>query len=483
MLDTQGEATFIIIDAPLYGCAAPQATLDILGNMRRSQKAVSPLWIDRCVQHGNIVELKQYIIRVSPTAAPPMHKASEEKSIDLGVPYSHAALVIGDTATLSATIRQANDKNLIDLGQSTRQSSVASRDTETFERKRRLSQSEVHLADDVVRPSGMIQKAVDPRVRPRPSVERQASDSEISTRPPTSIPRPGPATYSADILNQKRQFPRASVDDRPDATTLNPARSSLGMKDNPYVVVTSSIDASPRGVNTGSHSGQSIKPPYSNAAAKPGPSPPNATLSDRPNTPPLPPLPPHPSTSSGGLTSHGPIQQSDHRLNADVHSTGPSPSAKVQVAPMWAQHLASAASSSFRPTLSVPQPQIPADDEDECDLSSLLSFEASAYTPSSDDDATPNALLDGHSFASRSPTISRSTTLKSRFKNARLYTIDQIPMRVLSPINKARLGELVDELDKWLKSRPTDTHRQFLSNLNVQVNDLQTIRGMTADFP
>jgi hypothetical protein len=443
MLDGQrDDATFIIVDADRPGDAFPQATWNLLGTLRRSQKPVSPLWIDECVRRGTIVDLDQYITRTSPIAPFIKRQPKEERPTDTETPY-----------------KRRQKPTDIEVPYKHASVTVAAGDRLTLERKRRLSQSEIHLADDLVRPT--IRKAVDPRVRPQLSAERQASNSGISTRQVTSIPRSVPATHSPDISKQKRQFPRASVYDRPDATTLNPARSSLGMKDDTRVVATSSIDASPRGVSTGSHSGIPIKPPYSDAAAKSGPSPPNDTEADRPNTPPL---PPHRSTSSEGLTSHGSIQKSDHRLNANVHSTEPLSSAKLQVAPPWPRHLASVASSILRPIPDVSQPQISDDDDHVSELSSLSSSEVSDYAPSSDGENTPHTRLEGPGASSRTSTVPRS-------------------LRILSSVSQARLGELVDILDKWLDTRTTETCSKFLRTLDVKVRGSREPSGKIADSP
>jgi hypothetical protein len=225
-------------------------------------------------------------------------------------------------------------------------------------------------------------------------------------------------------------------------------------------VATSPIDASPRGVNTGSYSGIPIKPPYSNAVAKSGPSPPNDTEADRPNTPPL---PPHRSTSSEGLTSHGSIQEFDHRLNANVHSTGPSSSAKLQVAPPWPRHLASVASSILRPIPDVSQPQSSDGDDHVSELSSLSSSEVSDYAPSSDGENTSHTRLEGPGASSRTSTVPRS-------------------LRILSSVSQARLGELVDILDKWLDTRTTETCSKFLRTLDVKVRGSREPSGKIADF-
>jgi hypothetical protein len=44
------------------------------------------------------------------------------------------------------------------------------------------------------------------------------------------------------------------------------------------------------------------------------------------------------------------------------------------------------------------------------------------------------------------------------------------PSQVATLVSKARLGELVDELDKWLNTEPTGTPFLFLKALDVKVS-------------
>jgi hypothetical protein len=403
MLDGQRDATFIVVDSGRLGGTPPQATLNLLSNLRRSQKPVSALWIDECVQRGTLVDLDQYTIRTSPTASPMMRHPTEEKPTDTKVPYKR-----GEKATdVEAPYKHASTPLALGF-------------TAPFERKRRLSQS-----DDVVRPTAIIRKAVDPRVRPRPSAERQASNSEISMRPATSDPQPVPTTHSFNTFGEKRHLSRSSVYDQPDATTLDlPAkRIDLGaIKDDLYKVANGSSQVPPQGVNMISHTVRSNKLSFPNAAAATLPSP-QLTRANRPDTPPL---PPNLSPSIGIPPSHDLARG-------------------LMVAPEMPQCLGPATSSSPQPRPEAPRSQSSADDDYISELSSPPLSEVSAYKSASDDEATPQNQSGGSSALGR-PTILRST--------------------------QARLDELVDELDKWLNTEPVETAFLFLKALDVKVSPL-----------
>jgi hypothetical protein len=60
MLDEQKEATFIIVDAPVEGVWSSM-TRRILRELRRSQKAIYPGWIDKCVQQNAIADFEPFI--------------------------------------------------------------------------------------------------------------------------------------------------------------------------------------------------------------------------------------------------------------------------------------------------------------------------------------------------------------------------------------------------------------------------------------
>lgn len=403
MLDDQRDATFIIVDAVRLGDGFPRSTWNLLGTLRRSQKPVSPLWIDECVRRGTIVNIDQYIIRSSSNAPPTMPQPIEEETTDSEVPYQR-----GEKPT-DVKVPYKHASTPLALGV-----------TATFERKRRLSQS-----DDVVRPTAIIRKAVDPRVRPRPSAERQASNSEISTRPATSDPQPVPTTHSFNTFGEKRHLSRSSVHDQPDATTLDlPAkRIDLGaIKDDLYKVANGSSQVPPQGVNMISHTVRSNKLSFPNAAAATLPSP-QPTRAYRPDTPPL---PPNLSPSIGIPPSHDLARGS-------------------MVAPEMPQCLGPATSSSPQPRPEAPRSQSSADDDYISELSSPPSSEVSAYKSASDDEATPQNQSGGSSALFR-PTILRST--------------------------QARLDELVDELDKWLNTEPVETAFLFLKALDVKVSPL-----------
>jgi hypothetical protein len=408
MLDGQRDATFVVVDSGRLGGTPPQATLNLLSNLRRSQKPVSPLWIDECVRRGTLVDFEQFLIRSSSTVPPTMRQPTGEKPTDTEVPYKRGK----KPTDTEAPYKHASTPLALGV-------------TATFERKRRLSQSEVHPADEVVRPIGIIRKAVDPRVRPRPSPERQASNPEISTRPATSISRPIPTTHSFNTFGGKRHLSRSSVYDRPDATTLDlPAnRIDLGaIKDDLHKVANGPSQVPPQGVNMISHPVRSNKLSFPNAAAA-NLTFPQPTRAYRPDTPPL---PPNLSTSIGIPPSHDLARGS-------------------MVGPEMPQCLGPATSSSPQPRPEAPRPQSSADDDYISELSSPPSSEVSACKSSLDDEATPQNQS-GDSSASFRPTILRST--------------------------QARLDELVNELDKWLNTEPVETAFMFLKSLDVKVSPL-----------
>jgi len=463
MLDTQGEATFIIIDAPLYGCAVPQATLDILGDLRRSQKAVSPLWIDKCVRHGTILSLERYVVQTSRNVPPTLRQPAGgvgEPPVNTQVPH-----------------KKVEDPSDVEI--SYKQASFTLEDTVTLDRKRRLSQSDVHLEDDVVRATGITRKAVDPRVRPRPGAERQASNSELSTTPAASISRPSPATCSPGVFGEKRPLCRSSVYDRPDATTLNlPAkRIDLGaMKDDLYRVANGPRQVPPRGVNMISHTVRSKKPSFSVAAAEIGP-PLQSTRAYRPDTPPLPPSLP---TSSADHHSHDLPRESVNSTETIVRRTGslmelPRSSAKGESDPDWVQRIALAIPPN-ESTMNTTRSQTSAHGDHNRETSPTSPSEVSDYVPSSDDEAMPHSRTGGSRASSRSRAVLRSRMFKSDVKSARSNVSGQeppwTPRRASSSISLERLATLVDELDMWLNTEPTNTRLQFFISLDTKVSCL-----------
>jgi len=459
MLDIQGEATFVIIDAPLYGCAVPQATLDLLGNLRRSQKAVSPLWIDRCVQHGTIVGFELFLIRSCSTAPSTMLQPTEakptdtkalyrrgEKPTDVEIPYEHAStpLALGETANI--------------------------------ERKRRLSQSEVRLADDVVRPTGTIRKAVDPRVRPRPSIESQASNPEFSTRPATSISRPVPTTHSSNAFGQKRQLSRSSVYDRPDATTLDlPSTPILpeAVKNDLSKVADCSNQGTPQGVNMISHTVRSNKSSFSVAAAETVPSP-RPTRAYRPDTPPL---PPSPSASSPDLPLYDLARESlpgPGTQFCSIRVSGlPMSSGEAEEPLDLPPRRGLTTLFSLRPTLALTRS---AHDDQLSEVSSSASSDFSTYIPSGDEEVSTPNRLGGSSAQSRSYTVPKSTMVKYRVGSVcadlDVQNTHLVSDRDPPSVSQAKLGKLVDEMDQWLKTEPHDTPFLFLKALDVKVRPL-----------
>ena len=458
MLDSQRDATFVIVDAPQPACAS-QATLDLLGNLRGSQKPISPLWIDECVRRGILVDLDQYTIRTFPTAPPMMRQPKEERPTDTGTPYNR-----GQKPT-DIEVPYKHSSVTVALG-----------DIPTLERKRRLSQSEFHLADDVVRPTGIIRKAVDPRVTPRPSAERQASNSELSTTPARSISRPGPATYSPGVFGEKRPLCRSSVYDGPDATTLDlPAkRIDLGaIKDDLHQVTNDPSQVPPRGVNMISDAVRSDKSSCSVAAAETVPSQ-QPTRTYRPDTPPL---PPRPSTSAPDMPLYDLARVSlpgPETSFCSIRVSGlPMSSGEAEEPLDLPPRRGLTTPFSLRPTLALTRS---AHDDQMSEMSSSASSDFSTYIPSGDEEASTPNRLGGSSAQSRSYTVPKSTMVKYRVGSVRA-DLDVQDTRLVSArdppsVPQAKLGKLVDEMDQWLKTEPHDTPFLFLKALDVKVRPL-----------
>jgi hypothetical protein len=173
MLDEQIEATFIIVDAPVEGVWSLM-TRRILGELRRSQKAIYPGWIDKCVQQNAIADFEPFIAAI-PFDTISSASQSEAENIE----------------TLSQPIR--------DL------SRAPSADLLTVKGKRRQSQMELNeCSPDFNSTNGTIRKATDPRVRPRLS-------AEVTPTPPSWY-RPSPNQHSTPPAISDR---KTSVDQLP----------------------------------------------------------------------------------------------------------------------------------------------------------------------------------------------------------------------------------------------------------------------------
>ena len=425
--------------------------------MRRSQKPVSPRWIDGCVQRDIILDLEQFLIRAPPTT------------------LSTVSNVERRTAERPTTIEvpQKKGEKVTDIEGPYKQASSLKGDTTTFERKRRLSQSEVQLADDVARPTGIIRTAVDPRVRPRPSAEIHSSIPETLTIPATSAAQSVPATRSPDTFGKRRQLSLSSVYDRPEATTLAPSSTPIApgaTRDDHHKVVNCPDQVPSRGVNLNSHIVPAFKPSLPNAAETKVPLP-QPTKACRPDTPSL---PPNLSTGSAELPSYDEARVSVDTLSTSVRSTGssrlPKSSAKVESDPHWLERLALAIHPN-RSTMDTPPSQTSPHDDHIHETSSTSSADPSDYMPSSDDEGTPDTRMGGSRASSGSGAILRSMTITSARSHASGQSAPCIPC---SPsVSLARLGELVDELDRWLNMEPVEppeTPFLFLTALALKVS-------------
>jgi len=156
MIDNQSEATFIIVNGPIDGVLST-TTRHILGQLRRSQKALHPEWIDECVRQGAIVMFDQYIVNNLSTTSP------------YGKTSNTIALPNVDTPTSRAKRKQSPTEPC--------QSS-------NFASEGRSSYGNVPSAP------GAIPRAIDPRVRPRLSVETSAPAPSLSGPARTGSPSP-----------------------------------------------------------------------------------------------------------------------------------------------------------------------------------------------------------------------------------------------------------------------------------------------------
>jgi len=424
--------------------------------LRRSQKPVSPRWIDGCVQRGIILDLELFLIRPPPTTLSIVSTVERRT---------------GERPT-NIEARQKEGEKVIDIEGPFKQASSLKGDTTTFERKRRLSQSEVHLADDVIRPTGIIRTAVDPRVRPRPNAEIHSSIPETLTIPATSAAQVVPATRSPDTFGKRRQLPLSSVYDRPETTTLapSPTPSAPGATRDDYYKVVNCPDQMPsRGVDMNSHTVPAITPSLPNAAETEVPSP-QPTKACRPDTPPLPPNLP---------TNMTEVPSDKARVSVDTRNTSdrntgssrlPKSSAKVESDPERLQRLALAIHPN-RSTMNTSPSQTSPHDDHIHETSSISSADPSDYMPSSDDEGTPDTRIGGSRASSGSGATLRSMTFASGRSHASGQSAPCIPC---SPsVSLARLGELVDDLDEWLNMgsvEPTETPFRFLKALDLKVS-------------
>jgi hypothetical protein len=191
MLDEQKEATFIIVDAPVEGVWSLM-TRRILGELRRSQKAIHPGWIDKCVQQNAIADFEPFIAAI-PFDTISSASQSEAKNIE----------------TLSQPIR--------DL------SRAPSVDSLTVKRKRRQSQLDIDgfpLLEMAPTSDGAIQKATDPRVRPR-----------LSTEVTPTLPswyRPTPTQHSIQPVTSHHETPVDQLPPRKPSVTATEGDAQKG---------------------------------------------------------------------------------------------------------------------------------------------------------------------------------------------------------------------------------------------------------------
>jgi hypothetical protein len=179
MLDEQKEATFIIVDAPIEGVLS-SPTGKILGELRRSQKAIHPGWIDECVRQNAIADFEPFIV---------------------AIPF--------DTISSASQSEAENSP--------------------TAKGKRRQSQLELDgCSPDVDSSSlgisqtsaGIIRKATDPRVRPRLS-------TEVTPTPPSWY-RPTPTQYSTPTVTNYHETPVDQLSPRKPSVTATEGDAQKG---------------------------------------------------------------------------------------------------------------------------------------------------------------------------------------------------------------------------------------------------------------
>jgi len=189
MLDEHKEATFIIVDAPVEGVWSSM-TRRILGELRRSQKAIHPGWIDKCVQQNAIADFEPFIAAI-PFDTISLASRSEAENIE----------------TLSQPIRDLSRASSVDLL--------------TVQGKRRQSQMELNdCSPDVNSTNGTIRRAMDPRVRPRLS-------TEVTSTPPSWY-RSTPTPYSTPPVTSYHETPVDQLPPRKASVTATEGDAQKG---------------------------------------------------------------------------------------------------------------------------------------------------------------------------------------------------------------------------------------------------------------
>jgi hypothetical protein len=189
MLDEQKEATFIIVDAPVEGVWSLK-TRRILGELRRSQKAIHPGWIDKCVQQNAIADFEPFIAAI-PFDTVSSASQSEAKNIE----------------TLSQPVHDLSRAPSVDLL--------------TVKGKRRQSQMEHNeCSPDVNSTNGIIRKATDPRVRP-------CLSTEVTPTPPSWY-RPTPSQPSIQPVTSHHETPVDQLPPRKPSVTATEGDAQKG---------------------------------------------------------------------------------------------------------------------------------------------------------------------------------------------------------------------------------------------------------------
>jgi len=197
MLDEQKEATFIIVDAPIEGVLSSM-TRKIIGELRRSQKAIHPGWIDECVRQNGIADIEPFIVTTPFDTIPSTNPLKQNE-------------------TVSQPVRDGRAPSAEPL---------------TLKGKRRQSQMEI--ASDVNSSSqaifqtgaGAIRKATDPRVRPRLSTEATPTPPSWYRPTPTQLSTP-PVTSHHGTPVHKLPAREPSLNETHDDTQMADVRPSI----------------------------------------------------------------------------------------------------------------------------------------------------------------------------------------------------------------------------------------------------------------
>ena len=464
MLDDQRNATFIIVDTLVEG-VVPATIIDLLQRLRRAQTPVSLAWVDESIRLNTIVDVKQYIVQPAKS-----HEISRTQT------------------TRSPPVATHQSPN----GMGSLQS------------KRKISQLELDSPLTEVRPSGIIRKATDPRVKARTSLtavyDAESIDTTatmadmhpfLSARRSSSSEVQSQAVKSGEHFDAEHPGQKAPIDPVPPSSGLIAAENSI---DEPTGITTLQSTSSPADlkpvVEVNLPLSTSRIPDLSLVLSKPQQSPrlpdslptaatPGSAISPhslelyRPDTPPLPP---------GLLTCEPNLTPPETREESLID---PNNGAQVTELPGQTMNLIkrqldpdsprgsdSTTSSPLRSFVESPMLRVIDND----DLKSSMSRVGSCdLTEASDGDPSPGTPR-GDGFPGSS--VPRTPDM-IRFK---VGSANNPPLsgsskrrtqEISTDVSDARLDQLVNELHQWLNNCPTCSRLRFLKDLESKVrNDI-----------